>query len=75
MSLAERLQAVKAQAKPSLDLWFEGFDDKDRTAWLDACADLRIPTSVLMRIAKEEGGVAVGKDAMLNHRRSHGFAR
>ena len=74
MSLAERIKEVKAKAKPTLDMWLEGLDEDDFEAWVSACADRLISTAELVRIAKEEGDVAVGKDAMLSHRRTHGFA-
>jgi len=74
MSLVERIKEVKAKAKPTLPIWFAGLDDEDRAAWIDACVDPMISTAELLRLAKEEGDVAVGKDAMLSHRRTHGFA-
>ena len=72
MSLIERLQEVKARSKPTLASWFAGLEDDDLTAWVDACADGAISTAELVRILKDEN-VSAGKDAVLAHRRTHGF--
>jgi len=72
MSLRDRLQEVKARSKPTLAIWFTGLDGDDLAAWVEACADPIITTAELVRILKDEG-VAAGKDAVLTHRRTHGY--
>jgi type III secretion system FlhB-like substrate exporter len=72
MSLAERLQEVQASVKPTLEAWVASFDEEDLAAWVSTCAHAQVPTAELVRIAKDHN-VAIGKDAMLTHRRTHGF--
>jgi hypothetical protein len=72
MSLAERLQEVQASVKPTLEAWIEGLDVEDFDAWVSTCAHPHVSTAELVRIAKDHH-VKIGKDAMLTHRRAHGF--
>ena len=74
MSLAARLNEAKARSKPPFDLWVDQIDEDDKELWFAAVADVSVTTAELVRVVRAEGG-AIGKDALLNYRRDHGYTR
>jgi hypothetical protein len=74
MSLSERLQAVKAPAKPKFDQWIDALPDTDRAALITALEDGTISNQAIADAVRPEGYPA-GKDTIADWRKRHGIAR